>query len=364
MGETALLAVEALLVDPSRFSPRVTKVDAEQLDQLAGVLAEGGELPPLRVARLLDSTAEWCGCPQSWSQQRRAAYQARGRAIPHAVYPIAPEAVLIDGLARYWAFRERGAKQVPVTFDDAPATGVADVLARALEANSRHGRRLADADLRTTFCRLWLGREPRASHERWTPAEGALPATEIAQRLGRTETWCADMIRVARVVYTVGLELSCRAARAIGRLEPGDWHGFVWTWDDQLRTHPVVDERGVPTGDLATVPAMSARDVERLVEAVLKQLPGAALPAEPPSRGAPGESARQPTEPSGQYILEFEWDALTPAAEVRRVLDVVDRLAPALLLDVYGPLQQLQAETTIACQRARARLRAAGLLEA
>lgn len=362
MGEALLLPVEALLVDPSRFSPRAVAVEAEQLDQLAGVLAEGGELPPLRVARPAEATAEWCGCPQHWSQQRRAAYQARGRSIPHAVYPIAPEAVLIDGLARYWAYRECGAKQVPVVFDEAPVTGVSDVLARALEANSRHGRRLADADLRATFCRLWLGREPKASHERWTPAEGALPVLEIAARLGRTETWCADMIRVARVVYTVELPLSNRAARAIGRLEPGAWRGFVWTWDDELRVHPIVDERGVPTGDLATVPQMGARDVERLVETVLKQLPG----VEPAGgrRQPSAEPRPELVEDNGQMILEFDCDLVAPATEVRRVLEVVDRLSPALLLGVYGPLQQLRAETTMACERARVRLRAAGLLEA
>lgn len=363
MGEAVLLPVELVLVDPSRFSPRSVALDAEQVDQLARLLADGVELPPLRVARPVEATAEWCGCPQSWSQQRRAAYQARGRAIPHAVYPIAPEAVLIDGLARYWAFRERGAKQVPAVYDESPVAGVAEVLARAWAANARHGRRLTDADVREAFCRLWLGRPPKASHERWTPGEGALPVGEIAQRLGRTETWCAEMIRVARVVYAVGLELSHRAARSIGRLEPTEWRGLVWTWADELRVHPIVDERGVPTGDLATVPGMSGRDVERLIEAMLKRLPGERdLTPQPPSRDGKGES-EPPAEDNGQLILEFECDLAAPQSEVRRVLDVVDRLAPKLLLEVYGPLTQLQAETTIACHRARARLRAAGLLE-
>ena len=345
MGITIKLA--DLLVDPTRFSPRATPIDDALLQQLEEALAHGETLPPLRVAPIDDDEATWSGCKQHWQQQAKAAHAALERRRPNSNLPLTPKFVLIDGLSRYWALRAAEVTEAEVEQDPRPVTTPAEVLARATQANFRNARRLDDNDLRTVFARLWLGRAVRDTHENWKPGVGAMTLASIAGVLERSEGWCTQMCGYLRVTYRIGLDLGIRKSALLGRLAEAYWRDLVWQ-GGALRAHLLLDEHGAPTAEVATIPEMSARQLDWLVKRIL----GAeARPDLPPDTtpGAPGEAGDDGEGDWYQGELPLDWGE--PVDRVRGIQAYLDRLSPAQAKELRVAMAPLYIETVAVYKR-------------
>lgn len=353
-----LIDVEALLVDPSRFGPRAVAVDEAQVHRLALALADGEELPPLVVAPAADPLAEWYACPRHWTRQQRVNWAGRERDTPWSRLPLEPVAVVIDGVARYWAHRAAGTKQVPVVMDTAVCTPT-EVLARACALNLRNSRQLGDPDLRETFTRLWLGRPVKGSHERWRPDPEALTLTAVADLFGRSVSWCSAMQRYCKVTYSLGgLDLGLRKSVALARLEAERWRPFVFDYADRLALHVLLDEWGGATAMLATVPQMSAADLDRLIEAELNDEEAAALRRR---RQKPAKPATPAPEEGRWFQGELTLDWSEPLSELRRYYTVLDELSPSQAAEVARAVGPLVEDSTRIWQRAREIARRGGI---
>lgn len=350
-------ALEQVLVDPGRFSPREVPVDPAQLEAMREALQAGETLPPLRVALPSDPLPEWWGCPKGWSQKQRAGWMAQEAKRPWCRLPIRPDAVLVDGLTIYWALREAGRKVHPCEVLDQPVATEADVLARALQANFRNARRLSDGDLRRTFERLWLGRPVAESHERWTPGADALDVEALAATLGRSSGWVAGMQLYSRVTYAVGLDLGLRKATLLGRLEEADWRPLVWD-HGQLRIHFLLDELYAPREATATVPEMGSGDLSRIVERLLLQMSEGQAPA-------PREAAERPERAEATYqdgVLPLDWgDQVQPALDLfRTIRPLAKQLSPEQAYQFCIATAPLVAEILPAFEEAKRIAKRAG----
>lgn len=336
MTETVRMDVEELLVDPSRFAVRSVPVDEAQVDQLVLAIEAGETLRPLVVAPASDPLAAWYACPRHWVRQQRVAHAGRERDTPYSRLPLEPAAVLLDGVARYWAHRRAGAREVAVIVTPPVATPT-EVLARALALNLRNSCQVDETGLRRTFERLWLGRPPKASHEHWAPTDEALPLNLVADLLGRSTAWCGAMIRYAKVTYRLGLDLGMRKSVALSRLPEEEWRRRVFDYQDRLKLYSPIDEYGGPRLTLAAVPDMSARELERMVEQVWlldddgdefeapSGPPGGRRPVEP-AEPAPAVAVAEPPRAVYQGELPLDWSA--EAERVREVARLRERLAP------------------------------------
>lgn len=353
-----LIAAEDLLVDPSRFGPRAVPVDEAQVHRLAQALADGEALPPLVVAPAADPLADWYACPRHWTRQQRVNWAGRERDTPWSRLPLEPVAVVIDGVARYWAHRAAGTKRVPVVMEPPVATAT-EALARACALNLRNARQLGDADLRETFARLWLGRPVKSSHERWRPEAEALTLTAVADLCGKSVGWCSAMQRYCKVVYALGgLDLGLRKSVALARLEAERWRPFVYDYADRLALHVLLDEWGGATPMLATVPQMSAADLDRLIEAELNDEEASAARRR---RAKPAQPATPAPEKGKWFQGELQLDWSEPLSELRRYYTVLDELSPRQAADVARAVGPLVEDSTRIWERAREIARRGGI---
>jgi len=348
MAETLIIKLDNVLVDPTLFSPRRTApVDEEYLARLVESLEAGEALPPVRLAPLADPLRDEVSCGDLHTQQALAGWQSRQRRIPWANRPLRPDLVLVDGLTRYHALRLAGETQVEAIVDAEPAGTRAEVLTRALSANLRNARALGDTDLRQAFCLLWLGREVRERYERFVPEKGALSCDEIARRLGKAETWVSEMKRFVQVTHAAALDLKKKTALLIARLEADEWRSFCWE-ANHLRLHDRLDDRGVASGSQGTVLELTVAEIQRLIERRLAQFEPTTTAAAPTP--APTTAADEPrVEPSGQYILDFEVDTVTPVENLRQIKAVSEQLPidQVATYYAYANLVLAEAEDTI-----------------
>lgn len=313
-AQVGTVALDDLMVDPELGTARCNPRDEATVDRLVEALRHGETLPPIRVAPILDPLAAWCGLADHWQQGPRVAWDLKYRDDPFANRPYQPKFALVDGLSIVAATRRHLAETEPrrrkaITFtanvDSQPVGSVIEVKLRAVEANLRNGRQLTDTDLRSTFEFLWLGRPAKLKHERWTVDEQAIPLDAIARTLGRSDAWCRQMIcQVQMRVALGGFDLGPRKANILGRLDPAEWHKFVFRWDGEPHLYHQIDETGQPTAaEPLTVAQMPAAMLERIVDLKLQAL------AEPPSGGviAP-EIDDEPEVEGGQYVLDFDFD--------------------------------------------------------
>ncbi len=333
--EQITVNLSEVLVDP-RLSPRRVPVDDDFLARLAEVLADGGELPPLRVARLSDRTAPWCSGQAPQSRRARVEYLAVGRQLPWSNLRSLPELVLIDGLSSYWALMAAGRKTAPAEVLAEPVSEPREVTALAYQANLRHGRRLDDRDQQVVFVRFWLGREVRDGHESWTPAADGLGAVEAAARLGHGPAWATKMQAWVQVEQVTQLPLRLTCGYALSRLPEGDWYGFCWLGagaDRAERRHPYLDDALRPVSGEAPRPVreLPRVQIERHVQRLM-------LAAE---RGEVPEPLPQPVKPAqGAFDFGPEWQPTYTGElprkgydEVRETVVALQQVAATLSLD-------------------------------
>jgi len=303
------------MVDPVLGTARCQPRDEATVERLVEALRHGETLPRIRIAPILDPLATWCGCADHWQQGPRVAWDLKYRDDAYAHRPYEPKYALIDGLSIVAATRQYLAeteprRRKPIVFDaviDAqPVGSVIEVKLRAVDANLRNGRQITDEDLRATFEYLWLGRPAKLKHERWQVDESAIPLEAIARTLHRSDAWCRQMIcQVQMRVALGGLDLGPRKANIIGRLDPADWHKFVFRYDGTPQLYHQIDPTGQATAaEPLTVLEMPAAMLGRIVELQLQAL---AEPAGVPGVGAPAPED-EPEVEGGQYLLDFAFD--------------------------------------------------------
>lgn len=234
MGELVTVKLDTILVDP-RMSPRVRAVSRRYLETVTEAVREGAELPPLLVAKPADFTAPWCACQKPDHAPSRAVWNAETDRVAYASRPVLPEYVLVDGLTRFWALREAGQRTATCEVWPEPVRSAADVRSLAIAPNSRHGRRLEDADLRTAVVELYLGR-PVTERESWIPAAGGLAQELIGQRLGRSQSWVSKVVRWHEFMWRCHLtddqDPGLERCSLVVKLDPRLWRDLVWAGPD------------------------------------------------------------------------------------------------------------------------------------
>lgn len=356
------MSLEEILVDPTRFSARAVAVDEAMVADLAADAGEGRELPPLKVVIPVDRNAAWCACQKRHTQQGLAAWRARMERTPHGNLPTLPEAVLYDGTTIYWALRAAGVTSHPVEIHIEPVAGVRDVLALALAANNRNSRRLTDTDLRVTFARLWLGREVYERNETWSPGLDGMDCSRIAELVGKSAGWVSQMKAYLKVHYRVKLDLGLGRSYALSQLDPDLWKAFVWE-GEALRLVPRLDDKLRPRADcgLATIPELTVKEVERLVQrAQMREQPTA--PAEDAAPTLKGQ-AKLPLAEAECYQgeLPLVWDP------VRTAMKTLYEAAPRLDLEqtraAYEAYRPIYIEAVATWERLQERAKRLGVLE-
>jgi hypothetical protein len=339
------IALADLVVDPKKGSPRATPVDEAMLDALVAAITEGETLPPLAVCRTATPDDEPFACPAHWRQADRAKWAAQARNEPFVNAPLQGNFVLYDGLTRYWAMRAAGVDRCDVVVHDSVVAGWDEVLALAVRANLRNARRLTDTDLRGAFCNLWLGRPLKDAYERFTPADDAPALADIGRLLGKSQSWCYDMVAYNKVFYATRVDLGLRRSLAIAKLDPEQWERFCLTSDGELRVHFLVNAAGQPTGGMKTVADMSSKELELVIALALRQ--EEMVPAAAEDDAGEGCEATPPeSEPTGQFVMDFELDWDAPAVvNIRRLADCAAQLAPKQAYDQAIAMSPLVSET-------------------
>ncbi|MBI2299572.1 MAG: hypothetical protein HYU66_11640 [Armatimonadetes bacterium] len=356
---TVPVQLDQLLVDP-RLSPRRVPVDEDYLDRLSEVLAEGGELPPPKIAFVGDRTAPWCSCQRAHQKRQLAEWHAESARIAWCQRPPMPEYVLYDGLTTFWALRRAGVKKAVCELRTDSVADGAEVTCLAAIANGTHGRKLEDADLRVTFARLWLGRAVRETHETWVPGAGGMELGEVARRLGRSEGWATQMRAYCEVHQGIGLDLGVSRSYALSRMPAERWWSFCWCADN-LRLHPLLGEDLVPLFEShQPVTRLSREQIERHVQAASTSPPG------PLSASREGESdTGQGTLPlgserfyDGQLPLSG-WDEYRGWA--RTLFDAAPRMSPDQVKQAREAFQPAYLDTCHAWRRLGEEARRLGL---
>lgn len=127
----------------------------------------------------------------------------------------------------------------------------------------REGRPLTQEDIRYTFARLWLGRVPDPEGEDWGPGPEGMPPAEIAALVGKSPGWASQMKAYVMVHHVTGVDLGLVKSYALAKLDPTLWHGFVWD-GEALRRVARSD------GELVTIPELTLKEVEQLVDEARK----------------------------------------------------------------------------------------------